>query len=306
MKPKVLRLATRTSPLALWQANYVKQLLQSHYPDLMVEFVGMLTAGDKKTDTELTQLGGKSLFVKELQNALLANEADIAVHSVKDMSVTPCPGLVLTAICQREDPRDVLVSPRFLNWQELPSGAIVGTASPRRQCQILALRPDIKVQPLRGNVGTRLQKLDQGYFDAIILASAGLKRLNLDNRIQQYLDPAQFLPAIGQGALGIECREDDRFIQELLLPLNDPISHQCIKSERAVNFRLGGDCYTPIGAHGNIIDNQLILHAVIGSIDGLRLIKATIQGDPKDAEPIGFSVAEKLLAQGAGELCRKS
>jgi len=299
-----LRLATRRSPLALWQARYVKQQLQIHHPELSIELVEFVTAGDKRTDVELTQLGGKSLFVKELQTALLQQTADIAVHSVKDMSVTPCPGLILSAVCQREDPRDVLVAARVSRWQDLAKGAIIGTASPRRQCQLQALRPDLVIKPLRGNVGARLRKLDQGDFDAIVLAGAGLKRLGLEQRISQYLAVEEFLPAIGQGALGIECRSDDVKTQAVIACLDDIITHRCIAAERAVNFRLGGDCYTPIGAYAQIHQSQLTLSALIGSIDGSRLLKETACGEAADAEQIGTVVAEKLLSRGAASLCR--
>ncbi len=296
----IVRLATRKSPLALCQANTVKHQLQSYYPDLQIELVGLITAGDKRTDVELTQLGGKSLFVKELQTALLDDVADIAVHSVKDMSVAPCPGLQLAAVCKREDPRDALVANACLRWRDLPSGAIVGTASPRRQFQLQTHRPDLIVKPLRGNVGTRLAKLDNGDFDAIILACAGLKRLDQERRITEYLDPEEFIPAIGQGALGVECRADDVKIQTLLACLDDWNTHQCIKAERAVNFILGGDCYTPIGAHAQLHGSQLTLQAIIASTDRKVALTANHSGRVTEAEAIGKQVAEKLLAQGAG------
>jgi hydroxymethylbilane synthase len=305
MTTMILRLATRKSPLALWQANAVKQQLQTHHPDLRIDLVELLTSGDKNTQTALNQVGGKSLFVKELQTALLENTADIAVHSVKDMSVAPTPGLILAAICQREDPRDALVARRAPGWRELPVGAVVGTASPRRQCQLLAHRPDLLIQPLRGNVGTRLAKLDNGDFDAIILACAGLKRLGLGARITQYLAPAEFLPAIGQGALGIECRADDFATQSLVQCLDDWATHQCVKAERAVNFRLGGDCYTPIGAYAQTDGQRLTMQAMIGALDGRTLLKATESGALTDAERIGEQLAEQLLSQGAEALCRK-
>lgn len=303
MMTTLLRLATRQSPLALWQAHYVKQQLQMAQPHLQIELVPLLTAGDKNTDIALTELGGKSLFVKELQNALLQNKADIAVHSIKDMSVIPCPGLILAAVCQREDARDVLIAPNITRWQDLPTAAVIGTASPRRQCQLLAHRPDLIVKPLRGNVGTRLAKLNCGDFAALILAGAGLKRLGLTAHISQYLPIEEFIPAIGQGALGIECREADQHTRRLLASLNDWNTQQCVIAERAVNFRLGGDCYTPIGAYAQIQASQLILRGLIGSTDGRLLLTATHQGHVTAAEKIGLELAEKLLAQGAGELC---
>jgi hydroxymethylbilane synthase len=289
-----LRLATRKSPLAWWQANFIKQQLQKYHSDLSVELIGFVTAGDKKTDIPLTELGGKSLFVKELQTALLNQEADIAVHSVKDLSVTASPGLCLAAVCQREDPRDALVSRAGVGWQALPPGAVVGTASPRRQCQLLALRPDVSVRPLRGNVDTRLHKLATGDFDAIILACAGLKRLDQEACITEYLPVDLFTPAIGQGALGIECRIDDAAVQSIIQCLDDWETHQCVTAERAVNRALGGDCYSPLGAYAQIHGQQLSLQAILGSLDGRRLIKASGQGAPADAEQIGLRVAEQL------------
>lgn len=306
MMPGTLRLATRKSPLALWQAHYVKTQLQLHHPNLSIELVGLVTAGDQNTDVAVTRWGGKSLFVKELQTALLEKNADIAVHSVKDMSVTACPGLILAAVCKREDPRDALVAKHVQYWQDLPIGAVVGTASPRRQCQLQAHRPDIQMKLLRGNVGTRLEKLDNGHFDAIVLACAGLKRLGLSARISEYLAPDEFIPAIGQGALGIECRRDDMATQHWVTCLDHPESHQCIRAERAVNFRLGGDCYTPVGAYAKVQGSQLTLHAMVGSIDGLTLIKEMQSGAVEEAEKIGNTLAEKLLAQGAGALCQKT
>ncbi len=300
-----IRLATRKSPLALWQANAVKQQLQSKLPSVTVELVTYVTAGDKKTDLPLTEIGGKSLFVKELQVGLLENAADIAVHSVKDMSVSQHPGLVLAAILKREDPRDAFISQIYKRWQDLPAGAVLGTASPRRQCQISALRPDIVVAPLRGNVETRLDKLTAGKYHAIILASAGLTRLGLGNQISQYLSIDEFVPAIGQGALGIECRENDGELIAMLKELNDWPSHQCVAAERAVNARLGGDCYTPVGAHARIEGEALFLQALVGSLDGRVLLKAQQQGKAIEAEEIGKKVAEELLAQGADVLCHK-
>lgn len=302
----IIRLATRKSPLALWQANSVKQQLQNKYPHVQVELVKYITAGDKKTDQALSELGGKSLFVKELQIGLLENTADIAVHSVKDMSVTACPGLILAAILKREDPRDAFISNICKRWQDLPSGAIVGTASPRRQCQIYALRPDLRVAPLRGNVETRLSKLTSGQYHAVILASAGLIRLGLETQINQYLPIHEFIPAIGQGALGIECRTDDHELIAMIQALNDRPTQQCVNAERALNARLGGDCYTPVGAYAQIQGEELVLQAMIGSTDGRVLLKAHHRNKVEQAELIGIEVAEKLLAQGADKLCHKN
>ncbi len=303
MTSKLLRIATRKSPLAWWQANFVKQILHKHYPSLNIELIGFITAGDKVSPTLSSDFKGKSLFVKELQIALLEEKADIAVHSVKDLSVSPCPGLNLAVICQRDDPRDVLVSKnRILQWQNLPVGAAIGTASPRRQCQLLAKRSDLVVKPIRGNVGTRLARLDQGEFDAIILASAGLKRLQLEERICEYLDPDEFIPAIGQGALGIECREDDQAMHTLLKILDHYDSHQCVKAERAVNYRLGGDCYTPVGAYATIKDQTLTLSAIVGSMNGKIVLRESSQGRVDQAECLGHKLADKLLAKGAQKL----
>lgn len=306
MTSSTLRIATRKSPLAWWQANYVKQILQNHHPLLHIELIGLLTSGDKHTDVELNQIGGKSLFVKELQTALLENRADIAVHSIKDLSVTPCPGITLAAVCQREDPRDVFIANQYKRWQDLPIGAVVGTASPRRQAQLQAKRADIMPKMLRGNVGTRLDKLDRGEYDAIILACAGIKRLQLSERISQYLEPEEFLPAIGQGALGIECRRSDTQTQALIQCLDHPPSHQCINAERAVNFTLGGDCYTPIGAYARIQADILYLDAMVASIDGQLILREHSQGPIADAEQIGADLAKKLLTRGAAQLLNPS
>jgi hydroxymethylbilane synthase len=303
---KHLRIATRKSPLALWQTQAVGQLLLKLNPHLQIELVGLTTAGDKRTDVELTQLGGKSLFVKELQMAVLENQADIAVHSIKDMSVIETPGLTLAAICPREDPRDVLISRNAEQWENLPLGATVGTSSPRRQCQLLALRPDLKVLALRGNVGTRIEKLDRGDYDAIILAYAGLKRLDMAKRISQFLDLEQFLPAIGQGAIGVECRSNDSQAMALLQNIDDWASRQCVVAERAVNLHLGGDCYTPIGANAIIFGKEISIQALIGSMDGKILLKESAVGPVSSPEEVGRAVAEKLVQRGARKLCPKS
>ncbi len=297
-----LRIITRKSPLAWWQASYIKETLKNYHPDLNIELIGLLTAGDKKPITEPATFTGKSLFVKELQTALLNNQADIAVHSVKDLSVIPCEGLELAAISLRADPRDAFISNNFGSLQDLPRGAVVGTTSPRRQCQILAMRPDLEVKPLRGNVGTRLEYLDKGNYQAIILACAGLKRLGLESRIRQVLDPDEFLPAIGQGALGIECRAHDEELSNLLRCLDDFNSHQCVKAERAINFFLGGDCYTPIGAYAQIQDNILFLQGMVGSLDGQKILKSHIQGSVHSAEQLGEQLAKNLLNLGAQSL----
>lgn len=240
MLEKTLKIATRQSPLALWQANYVKDSLQQLYPDLTVELVLMVTKGDVILDSPLAKIGGKGLFVKELENALLNKEADIAVHSMKDVPMQFPEGLGLAVICKREDPRDAFVSNSYRTFSELPQGAVVGTSSLRRQCQLKALRPDLDIRSLRGNVGTRLSKLDNGDYDAIILASAGLIRLGLADRIASFIEVEQSLPAAGQGAVGIECRTDDVQVKQLLAPLADAETTCCVLAERAMNNRLQG------------------------------------------------------------------
>ena len=251
MLEKTLKIATRQSPLALWQANYVKDRLQQQYPDLTVELVPMVTKGDVILDSPLAKIGGKGLFVKELENALLNKEADIAVHSMKDVPMQFPEGLGLAVICQREDPRDAFVSHSYRTFTELPQGAVVGTSSLRRQCQLKALRPDLDIRSLRGNVGTRLSKLDNGDYDAIILASAGLIRLGLADRIASFIDIEQSLPAAGQGAVGIECRTDDVQVQALLAPLADAETTYCVRAERAMNNHLQGGCQVPIGGYAS-------------------------------------------------------
>lgn len=309
MAVTVLRMATRKSPMALWQAHFVKTQLQTAYPQLDIQFVEMTTQGDRDLNTPLTNMGGKSLFVKELQQALLEGSADIAVHCVKDMSVTECPGLKLAAILKREDPHDAFVSNDFHAVSELPPNAVVGSSSPRRQSQLLSLRKDLSVKPLRGNVGTRLAKLDKGEYDALILAAAGLKRLNEEKRIKMIFDSSQFIPGIGQGALGIECRENDDEIISIIAFLNHTDSQICVNAERAVNRRLGGDCYTPIAAYAKIIENngsspKLHIITMVGSLDGQTILRAEATGDIAQAENLGIHCAEDLLAQGAGGLIR--
>ena len=242
----IIRIATRKSPLALWQAEYIQQRLLELNPGLQVELVKMVTQGDKILDTPLAKVGGKGLFVKELEVGMLNGDADIAVHSMKDVPVEFPAGLHLAVICEREDPRDAFVSNRFTSIEDLPHGATVGTSSLRRQCQLRAWRPDLKISDLRGNVNTRLAKLDEGKYDAIILASAGLIRLGFSDRIRAFLDTDICLPAIGQGAVGVECRVDDERINALLEPLNHERTHTCVMAERAMNHRLEGGCQVPI------------------------------------------------------------
>jgi len=302
MLEKTLKIATRQSPLALWQANYVKDRLQQQYPDLTVELVPMVTKGDVILDSPLAKIGGKGLFVKELENALLNKEADIAVHSMKDVPMQFPEGLGLAVICQREDPRDAFVSHSYRTFAELPQGAVVGTSSLRRQCQLKALRPDLNIRSLRGNVGTRLSKLDNGDYDAIILASAGLIRLGLADRIASFIDVEQSLPAAGQGAVGIECRTDDMQVQALLAPLADAETTYCVRAERAMNNHLQGGCQVPIGGYAVLQQGQLYLRALVGDIDGSRIIRAEGKSPVENAEALGVQIAEQLLAQGADKI----
>ena len=302
MLEKTLKIATRQSPLALWQANYVKDRLQQLYPDLTIELVPMVTKGDVILDSPLAKIGGKGLFVKELENALLTKEADIAVHSMKDVPMQFPEGLGLAVICQREDPRDAFVSNSYRTFAELPQGAVVGTSSLRRQCQLKALRPDLDIRSLRGNVGTRLSKLDNGDYDAIILASAGLIRLGSADRIASFIDVEQSLPAAGQGAVGIECRTDDMQVQALLAPLADAETTYCVLAERAMNNHLQGGCQVPIGGYAVLQQGQLYLRALVGDIDGSRIIRAEGKSAVENAEVLGVKIAEQLLAQGADKI----
>ena len=302
MTQKSLKIATRQSPLALWQANYVKDLLQQLYPDLNVELVPMVTKGDVILDSPLAKIGGKGLFVKELENALLNKEADIAVHSMKDVPMQVPEGLGLAVICKREDPRDAFVSNSYRTLAELPQGAVVGTSSLRRQCQLKTLRPDLEIRSLRGNVGTRLSKLDNGDYDAIILASAGLIRLGLAERIASFIDVEQSLPAAGQGAVGIECRTDDVAVQQLLAPLADAETTSCVLAERAMNHHLQGGCQVPIGGYAVLRDSELYLRALVGSVDGSTIIRAEGKSAVENADVLGVQIAEQLLAQGADKI----
>ena len=302
MLEKTLKIATRQSPLALWQANYVKDRLQQLYPNFTIELVPMVTKGDVILDSPLAKIGGKGLFVKELENALLNKEADIAVHSMKDVPMQFPEGLGLAVICQREDPRDAFVSHSYRTFAELPQGAVVGTSSLRRQCQLKALRPDLDIRSLRGNVGTRLSKLDNGDYDAIILASAGLIRLGLADRIASFIDVEQSLPAVGQGAVGIECRTDDMQVQALLAPLADAETTYCVRAERAMNNHLQGGCQVPIGGYAVLQQGQLYLRALVGDIDGSRIIRAEGKSAVENAEVLGVKIAEQLLAQGADKI----
>ncbi|MDG1163883.1 MAG: hydroxymethylbilane synthase [Porticoccaceae bacterium] len=301
---KTVRIATRKSPLALWQAEYVKTQLLHHNPALQVELVAMSTRGDKLLDTPLAKVGGKGLFVKELELAMLEGRADIAVHSMKDVPMEFPPGLELAVICQREDPMDAFVSNYYQSLEQLPDGSVVGTSSLRRQCQVRANFPNLQIKELRGNVNTRLGKLDAGEYDGIILASAGLIRLDMAHRITSRLESKLSLPAGGQGAVGIECRVADQATLDLLAPLHDQDTASCVLAERAVNRHLQGGCQVPIACFAEL-DAQtqtLALSGLVGSVDGATILRANIDGPREDAEKLGVELAEQLLAAGAGDI----
>ena len=305
MATDTIRIATRKSPLAMWQAEYVRDRLQALHPGIKVELLGMTTQGDKILDSPLAKIGGKGLFVKELEQRMLDGGADIAVHSMKDVPVEFPAGLHLAVICEREDPRDAFVSNQFKTLDELPRGARVGTSSMRRQCQLRALRPDLEILDLRGNVNTRLRKLDEGHYDAIILAAAGLIRLGFQERITQTLATDISLPAIGQGAVGIECRSDDERINALLAPLNDPHTRTRVLAERAMNNRLEGGCQVPIAGHATLDNDTLHLRGLVGRPDGTEMIRGERSGPASEAEAMGIDLAEELLQNGAAAILKE-
>ncbi|HLT04240.1 MAG TPA: hydroxymethylbilane synthase [Pseudomonas sp.] len=294
-----IRIATRKSALALWQAEHVKARLEQAHPGLKVSLVPMVSRGDKLLDAPLAKIGGKGLFVKELETALLENEADIAVHSMKDVPMEFPEGLGLFCICEREDPRDAFVSNTFDSLDALPAGSVVGTSSLRRQAQLLARRPDLQIRFLRGNVNTRLAKLDAGEYDAIILAAAGLIRLGFEARIRSFISAEDSLPAGGQGAVGIECRVDDAEVHALLAPLNHADTADRVIAERALNKHLNGGCQVPIACYALLEGDELWLRGLVGQPDGARLLRAEARAPRGDAEALGVQVAEALLAQGA-------
>ncbi|WP_435103099.1 hydroxymethylbilane synthase [Arhodomonas sp. AD133] len=297
-----VRIATRKSPLALWQAEHVADALRRAHPGLTVELVGMTTRGDQVLDTPLARIGGKALFVKELERGMFEGRADIAVHSMKDVPAELPEGMHLPVILEREDPCDAFVSNRFDHVDALPEGSRVGTASLRRECQVRERRPDLRVATLRGNVQTRLGKLDAGEFDAIILAASGLRRLELAERIRYVMPPEESLPAVGQGALGIECREDDSELNALIAPLNHRDTYDRVCAERAVNQRLEGSCHVPIAAYTLLEGNELWLRALVGTQDGRRVLRAEGRAPRADAAMLGHRIAGELLDRGAGEL----
>lgn len=302
---KLLRIATRKSPLALWQAEEVARRLRELHPDLEVTLVTMTTQGDKILDTPLAKIGGKGLFVKELEQGMLDGRADIAVHSMKDVPVELPPGLVLPVILEREDPRDALVSVNYHSLAELPDGAVVGSSSLRRQAQLRHHRPDLRIIDLRGNVNSRLAKLDGGEMDAALLAQAGLIRLGMAERIRESLPIEVSLPAIGQGAIGIELREGDTETLERIAPLDHRETHTRVAAERALNRRLHGGCQVPIAGHALLRDDRLELRGLVGHPDGTRVISDQLEGAAAEPEALGTTLAERLLAAGAGELLRE-
>ncbi|MGF1759010.1 hydroxymethylbilane synthase [Photobacterium sagamiensis] len=305
MTDKPIRIATRKSPLAMWQAEFVQEALEQAHPGLVVELVPMVTKGDVILDTPLAKVGGKGLFVKELEVAMLEGRADIAVHSMKDVPVDFPEGLGLVTICEREDPRDAFVSNNYRSIDELPAGAIVGTCSLRRQCQLRAQRPDLVINDLRGNVNTRLRKLDEGQYDAIILACAGLMRLKMEDRIRAAIAPEVSLPAVGQGAMGIECRLDDQRVRDLLESLNHSETATRVLCERAMNNRLQGGCQVPIGSYSELQGDQIWLRALVGEPDGSKIVRGEVTGPAADAETLGTQLADQLLADGAKEILDK-
>ncbi len=300
-----IRITTRESPLALWQAKHVRNELIKHHPELAVELIGITTQGDIILDKPLVDVGGKGLFIKELEQVILEDRADIAVHSMKDVTVDFPPGLALPVIMRRTDPRDVLISNAYSTVDELPDGAVVGTSSLRRQCQLKAYRPDLQVANLRGNVGTRLRKLDEGQYDAIVLASAGVTRLGLSDRIRQYLPLDIMLPAVGQGAIGIETREDDGAVIELIKPLSDHETTLQLRAERAFSKKLFGGCHLPIAAHTTVEGENLIMRGMVGQLDGKKVVADLASGPVSEPESVGEGLADKLLGQGADAILRE-
>ena len=299
-----LIIATRESPLALWQAEFVRSALTQAYPDVDVQLLGMTSRGDQLLDVPLAKVGGKGLFVKELEEALLDGRADIAVHSMKDVPMAFPAGLGLGVICAREDPSDAFVSNQYRTLEDLPAGSVVGTSSLRRECQLRSRRPDLDIKFLRGNVNTRLRKLDESEYDAIILASAGLIRLGFAGRIAQHMDICDSLPAGGQGAVGIELRSDDSAVLSLLQVVHHEPTARRVIAERAMNKRLGGGCQVPIGCYADYVDGgeTLLLRGLVGNPDGSQILRAEAIAPAAEAEQLGISVAEDLLSQGAAAI----
>ncbi|WP_133130890.1 hydroxymethylbilane synthase [Legionella yabuuchiae] len=303
MYSKALKIATRESPLAIWQAEYVRKALLKYWPKLSIELAPMKTTGDKFLKDNLITLGGKGLFVKELEQALLNRRADLAVHSMKDVPTEFPKGLILGAICKRHNPFDALLSINYNRLQELPPEAVIGTVSLRRQTQLLALRPDLKMKLLRGNILTRINKLKAGEYDAIVLAVSGLERLHEEQHIKETFSADAMLPACGQGALGIECREEDESIRELIAPLNDALTEHCVKAERTVNALLGGNCRSPLAVYCEPRQDETIhIQARLLHVDGQSGIAGALVGKLSESQPLAVRLAEELKQKGAGKL----
>jgi hydroxymethylbilane synthase len=300
--PRRIVIASRESALALWQARHVASRLAALYPRTEIGILGLTTEGDRRLDASLANIGGKGLFVKELEEALLSGRADIAVHSIKDLPVTLAREFALAAVSEREDPRDAFVSSRYADLSALPAGGRVGTSSLRRECQLRARHPGLRIEPLRGNVTTRLRKLDAGDYDAVILAAAGLKRLGLEDRITRLIPPAESLPAPGQGALGVECLARHTDLVETLAALNHAATARCVAAERAFSRSLSGSCVVPLGAYAEAEGRDLRLRGFVGAPDGSRVVSGELRGPARDPEALGVTLAKGLKAQGAGEI----
>ena len=300
--PASITIVSRQSALAMWQARHVQGRLAALCPDLAVGILGLTTEGDRRLSVSLASIGGKGLFVKELEEAMAAGRADMAVHSAKDVPVHLPEGYTLAAMLDRDDPRDAFLSNRYPDLAALPPGARVGTSSLRRQCQLNARHPQLRIEPLRGNVDTRVRKLDEGQYDAVILAAAGLRRLGLAHRITSVLAPEECLPAPGQGALGLECRIERTDLVELLGRLDDVATARCVRAERAFSRALAGSCNVPLGAHAEIAEGRMRLRGMVGTPDGARMVSGERTGPADDAEALGLALAEELRSRGAAEI----
>ncbi|NPA17251.1 MAG: hydroxymethylbilane synthase [Aquificae bacterium] len=300
-----IRIGTRKSKLALWQANYIASQLKKHYPDIQVELVKIVTKGDKILDVPLAKVGGKGLFVKEIEEAMLRNEIDIAVHSLKDVPTYFPEGLGLVAITEREDPRDAFLSVKYSSIDEMPEGAVLGTSSLRRKAQIMLKRGDLEIRDLRGNVDTRIRKLEEGQYDGIILAYAGLKRLGLEGKVRQVFEPDFMIPAVAQGFLGIEARLDDEETRKIVSVLNHRESEIRAKAERAFLKTLEGGCQVPLAAYSEIDGDKLKVTGFVSDLEGKRVFRDSMEGPPEEAERIGTALAEKLLDMGAREVLQE-
>jgi hydroxymethylbilane synthase len=300
--PRRIVIASRESALALWQARHIEARLAALYPRSEIRILGLTTEGDRRLDASLARIGGKGLFVKELEEALASGRADIAVHSVKDVPMTLAREFALAAVSERADPRDAFVSTRYADLAAMPAGSRVGTSSLRRECQLRARHPGLRLEPLRGNVTTRLSKLDAGDYDAVILAAAGLKRLGLEDRITRLIPPAESLPAPGQGALGVECLSGRADLIDALAALNHAATARCVAAERAFSRALSGSCNVPLGAYAEAEGANLRLRGFVGAPDGSRLVNGELRGPARDPEALGVTLAKALKAQGAGEI----